>query len=257
VLDPTNSNRFLENGTLKVYADIQIYTDTPVVWTPRKRLHLIMSEVFESGQEGDVCFTIGNERFLTFKFLVARRAPILADMAEAVPSGSDIPIDGVDPAMFRALLQFIYTDELPMTVNLEADARTLLEVADQFGCSCLKLLAESEVVKAGIKVENAAELLLFADAHCCALLREAAFDYCVAHPSAVRASGGWTQLKKSPELLDEFFGACFPTGSSSGSDSDTMKVASLRQKLDEKNLDVDGTREMLIQRLKESEETND
>ena len=56
-----------------------------------------------------------------------------------------------------------------------------------------------------MNVENAAELLLFADAHCCALLREAAFSLCIAHPTLVSVSEGWNQLKKSPELLSELF----------------------------------------------------
>ena len=33
-----------------------------------------------------------------------------------------------------------------------------------------------------------------------------------------------------------------------------MRVATLRKKLDEKDLEVDGTREMLIRRLKEADE---
>jgi hypothetical protein len=28
---------YIENGTLNVYADVQIYADTLTVWTPRKR----------------------------------------------------------------------------------------------------------------------------------------------------------------------------------------------------------------------------
>jgi hypothetical protein len=128
-----------------------------------------------------------------------------------------------------------------------------LEVADRFGCSGLKLLAESEIVKAGVNVKNAAELLLFADAHCCALLREAAFNVCVANAANLKCSAGWTQLKESPELLAELFVAATASPTSE-SDLDMMKVATLRQKLEEKNLDVDGTREMLIQRLKDAGE---
>ena len=60
-------------------------------------------------------------------------------------------------------------------------------------------------------------------------------------------------MKESPKLLSELFGAS-PIGLSSESDYGTMKVATLRQKLEEKNLDVDGTREMLIQRLKDAGE---
>ena len=132
------------------------------------------------------------------------------------------------------------------------DPREVLKVANRFGCSSLKLIAEAEIVKAGIDAENAAELLMFADAHSCALLREAALEFCLAHPSDIRNSEGWKQLKESSELLAELVGAS-PTQFSDDGEYDTMRVATLREKLDEKDLEVDGTRETLIRRLKEAD----
>jgi hypothetical protein len=69
----------------------------------------------------------------------------------------------VNPEVFGVILHFIYTDETPEST----DPRSVLEVADRFGCSHLKLIvhiAEAEIVKAGVDKQNAAELLLFADA---------------------------------------------------------------------------------------------
>jgi hypothetical protein len=57
-------------------------------------------------------------------------------------------------------------------------------------------------------------------------------------------------LKKSPELLSELFVASHTSPFSEWA-LDMVKVMELRQRLEEKNLDVDGTREMLIQRLKD------
>lgn len=67
----------------------------------------------------------------------------------------------------------------------------MLEVADRFGCTKMKLAAEYELVTAGINEVNAAEMFIFADQHRCALLREAAVDFFRAQPMAMMASDGW------------------------------------------------------------------
>jgi speckle-type POZ protein len=113
--------------------------------------------------EGDACFKVGQKTFTVMKHLISRRAPALGDMAASQPPGSVIPIDNVNPEVFGVILHFIYTDETPEST----DPRSVLEVADRFGCSHLKLIvhiAEAEIVKAGVDKQNAAELLLFADA---------------------------------------------------------------------------------------------
>ena len=248
VLDPTKG--YLDNGTLTVEVDIQAWTDVPPIYTPQKRLCRDLLESLESENEGDVCFSVGGKRFVVIKWLINRRAPILGEMADSQqPSGCDIPIHDVEPAIFEALLRFIYTDEPPEVMD---EPREVLKVANRFGCSGLKLIAEAEIVKAGIDEENAAELLMLGDALSCALLREAALEFCLAHPSDIRNSDGWDQLSESPTLLAELVGAS-PTKFTE-TNYDTMRVATLREKLDEKDLEVDGTRETLIRRLKEADE---
>jgi hypothetical protein len=77
----------------------------------------------------------------------------------------------------------------------------LIEMANRFGCISLKLFAESELVKADfLLVENICEILLFADSHCCALLREEEIKFCVINLSAVKASPGWCKLKEMSSL---------------------------------------------------------
>jgi speckle-type POZ protein len=156
-------------------------------------------ESLESGNEGDACFKVGQKTFTVMKHLISRRAPALGDMAASQPPGSVIPIDNVNPEVFGVILHFIYTDETPEST----DPRSVLEVADRFGCSHLKLIAEAEIVKAGVDKQNAAELLLFADAYSCALLREAAREFCVTHREAITESSAWQQLKESTDLSAE------------------------------------------------------
>jgi hypothetical protein len=84
--------------------------------------------------------------------------------------------------MFRALLLFIYTDELPATANMEKRAPAhywRLRMALAF--LPLKLLLPSpKLSRQALNVDNTAELLLYADAHC--------FVLCSAKPPLTFAS---------------------------------------------------------------------
>jgi hypothetical protein len=76
---------------------------------------------------------LNNQRRKGFgsKVFTARRAPTRAKLAEAVPFGTDISIDGV------GLVVMFHANDLPATLSImQTDhAHTLLEVADRFGCS--------------------------------------------------------------------------------------------------------------------------
>jgi hypothetical protein len=72
----------------------------------------------------------------------------------------------------------------------------------------------------------------------------------------VKTSPEWAKLRESTALLDEQMGVVFIHKKRSDSDERDCKrmcVLSLRRKLDERGLDVDGSREMLICRLEEGE----
>lgn len=105
---------------------------------------------------------------------------------------------------------------------------------------------EAEIIHSGIEAENAVDLFIFADAHSCALLREAALHVCILHRLTIMESEGWKRLTESPVLLKEVVQAM------SGLVPIRQGVATLIQKLDSMGMDVDGTRETLIRRLEEA-----
>ena len=94
------------------------------------------------------------------------------------------------------------------------------------------------------------------------MLKEAAMDYFVANVEAVMASAGYEQVVESPAIMREMM-AAMAAGSkkrsaesadhAEGRDYKRMRVATLRQKLDEKGLDVDGSKEMLMSTLEEAD----
>jgi hypothetical protein len=167
----------------------------------------------------------------------------------------------------------------------EIYAKELLLAGNRFGCSHLKLYAESIIVEKYICLYNASEYLPLADSHSCALLKEIAMDIISNNPQQAMETPNWYMVEESSRLLTELLlyynkkqkqqlnnsiiTTAITTSSSSQSDSGTndndnntnnqerdynnylnnLDVTSLRCRLEEFNLICDGSREMLIKRL--------
>jgi hypothetical protein len=161
----------------------------------------------------------------------------------------------MDPGVFRKILRFVYGGEVPPKDVLKDEARTLIQAADRFGVTGLKLSAEAELVSSSINVESCAELILFADGTNCAMLKEAAVDFFVAQSVDVMKSDGYEQIEQSPTITKELMLAMAagskkrPASGASNGDIKRMRVSTLRQELDSKGLDVDGSKDMLVARL--------
>lgn len=77
----------------------------------------------------------------------------------------------------------------------------------------------------------------------------------------VMASDGYEQVKESPAILAEMMAAMASAhkkrpardNGNESKDYKRMRVATLRKKLEAKGLDIDGSKEMLVSRLKEAE----
>ena len=96
---------------------------------------------------------------------------------------------------------------------------------------------------------------LFADVTNCAMLKEAAMDYFVANVEAVMASAGYEQVVESPAIMREMMAAMAAGNKKRSAESadDAEGRDYKRQKLDEKGLDVDGSKEMLMSTLEEAD----
>jgi hypothetical protein len=133
-------------------------------------------------------------------------------------------------------------------------------VADRFGCKGLKLVAEAELASSCITVDTAADMILIGDAKNCALLKEAAIDFFAANLESVISSPGWANIRESAALLAEVMEVLAkkkkrpaPDNADEERDYKRMRVSTLRRKLDEKGIDIDGSRDVLINRLEERE----
>jgi hypothetical protein len=98
------------------------------------------------------------------------------------------------------------------------------------------------------------------DSENCALLKEAAIDVFSENLKSVKASPGWAKVRESMALADELMDVIFinkkrPALADETDDEERddkrMCVSTLRRKLKDKGLDVEGSREMLIRPLEQ------
>jgi hypothetical protein len=223
------------------------------------------------------------------KMILALRAKILYELVCEESNDDDddddgavvVDLPGIDRETFETMLEYVYTVKRPLLEDAHT-ARKLLVAADRFCMTELKLYVESVLADKFVDETNAAELLLFADSHSCALLKETTMDVCVSDPNSVMKTPGWALIEESDTILTEVFEHTH-TGcrkyfynndddddddnnnknnngedkkedastkdSDDKMDLDRLDVFSLRERLDEVGLDVDGSRETLIGRL--------
>ena len=162
-----------------------------------------------------------------------------------------IPIDSVRGEVFKSLLDYVYTVKEPDMEDEETMVE-LLVAADLFGCVDLKLLVEFFLVDKFMSAERAAALFLLGDSLSCALLKEAASDVIVENPDiAKKAREDWSKIEESNRLLEELQTKNHSVPDDSASTVvDEMTVIALRLELEEEDLELDGSREVLVERLK-------
>ena len=115
----------------------------------------------------------------------------------------------------------------------------------------MKLFAESVVSERFLSPSNAASWLMFADARSCHQLVEVAMDHCIVDlPTVMKANGGndWKNIEASLPVLLKLF----RYQNVDRTNDNYVSICSLRKQLQESGhplMDLDGTRETLIERL--------
>ena len=253
------SNGWLKDGAITIEADIRVYSKTPPLWSPPSRCLSDFLRLFESGTGSDVTFVVENERVRAHRPILLARSPVLSSLCD--DADADIEISEVSPAVFKEVLRFTYCDELssPDVLSTLDGTRAVLKAADRFGVTRLKQLAEVELATRHLSAESAADLLLLADAHSCPQLKESASELFVSKAAEVMATEGWRRLSKSADLLAELMGEAFSPNKRARDDDGEgaaadrvkrMRVSELRKELDDANLDTDGARGELEERLR-------
>jgi hypothetical protein len=257
---------------LTITVELQVATEKKPVWYPQPTYDNIGSQLFGSSENSDVLFTVGNtsKDFVAHKCVLALQARslyklVLVDESSSKDSAendTNIELRDVHEKVFEIFLEFVYTGKEPKLNDDEGTARSVLLAANRFGCTDLKLYAESVLVDKFLVPSNAAALLLFADSYSCALLKEATMNTYIKDTKAViESEDDWTKLKESNDLLVELllcstsglkkYSSVVDDGIDAIEDADDLDVTSLRERLQNVDLDADGSREILVERWRE------
>jgi hypothetical protein len=276
--------RYLVNGALVIDIHMKLATPTksvPPPFIPENPLTKMIQEEFLEEKYSDIVFEVrGDQRkdnatkvakitpatFPAHRIIVAKFSNTLAEICAS--GGGDngtnpipIEIDYVTPDIFRHLLSYMYG----MTISIDdmkSHAKEIIDAADQFGVTSLKLEAEVCLVNNTLfDMENVKELLLYADSKNCALLKEAAMDYMLENKDAVfknirfddapgsLVSDVFAAIARAEKTKDG--GVSVDAGNKNASRFMSMRISELRRMVHEKGLDVDGSREMLIASLEQ------
>ncbi|KAI4970111.1 hypothetical protein ZWY2020_001025 [Hordeum vulgare] len=178
-------------------------TTVPV---PTSNLHHHLGELLRSGTGADVTLFVRGESFLAHKLILAARSPVLmaeffGHMREA--SSPNVVIEDMEPAAFKAMLHFIYTDTVPELdqelLNMAPMAQHLLAASDRYGLGRLKVICEGKR-SAGITVDTAATTLALDEQHHCSHLKAKCVEFIISTPAifdAVVATDGYRHLEAS------------------------------------------------------------
>ena len=201
-------------------------------------------------------------KFFAHSLVLKSASPLLTELCKPnksstsslSPSSTIIEIPGTSPSTFHKLLLYIYGFTIPYLGSDTTQTMAIIDAADKFGVSNLKLEAEAHYVNSlTITLDNAMEHFQYADSKNLALLKEAILDFIVKNKAEIVKK---KLLSNSPvDLSNEILAAMmrrenvFQAGGGTDDDLDSMGISELRRKAFEKGLEVDGSREMLIAAL--------
>lgn len=249
-------NEHTVDDILTILCDIRLHFSKRKVMrrSPSRSIVCDMAGLLNSGYRSDVMFTIGQsgDVFRAHSLILSLRSSVFSGLFDGDNDAAPIHIDDCSPEIFQALLKFAYSDEKPTKKMMQKDARGILIAANRFALTGLKQFAEEELIDT-IDASTTADLLLLADGHACAALKEAAMDFFFAQTDAVLVSDGWTRLAQSAALLAELIVAT-PRGNERTRDTPVESVKrlcvfDLRTACWRSGLGTDGTRGMLEERL--------
>eukprot|EP00984_Skeletonema_dohrnii_P021478 scaffold10746_cov76-Skeletonema_dohrnii-CCMP3373.AAC.2 len=272
ILDPSK-NLLDDNGTLAFIVSIKEEEEETeamaTAFVPNNPFINMIQEKFLDEETADVCFEVSSSEieedrskrsrsstsFYAHSQILNICAPMLASLFE---SNEDRPvraasITDVSPDIFRHLLFYVYGGRVPEE-DLKAHAQSIIDAADKYSIVNLKLEAEAVYVKdIDITMDNAIDNLLYADAKNLALLKEAVMDFLAENTEEASEKISFSDV---PGHVMKDLMVAFSRkektkqGNQDGDNNFTiMRVSELRKKLDEKGLNVDGSRETMIEAL--------
>ena len=270
VLDP--SNKMLDGyGTLSFVISVK---DKQNHFVPTNPLSNAIRGLFLDEASADVCIEVtmsetkedgkkkvkvlGSYPAHSHRFILKTCAPMLAALCES-NSGegtTTVSLTGIRPSVFFLLLLYVYGGRIPK-LELKSKAKEIIDAADKYSIVNLKLEAEAVYVESTrITVENAIDNLLYADSKNLALLKETVIDFLADNGEEVIGKIEFKDSDMPGNIVKDVLVAVARNKKEVRNEVisglNVMRVSELRRKLNEKGLNVDGSRETMIEALKSS-----
>ena len=173
---------------------LQHLTPIPPTWSQD------MARFLEGVSEhGDLSIMVGNECFRAHRAILMGRSPVFCAMLGRCglmeSRSSEISLDEIAPAVFEALLHFLYTDTIPGGLeSLPVEmAQHLLHTADKFDCPRLRSLCERRLLSA-LDAESVCDTLMLAEAAHASELAARCITFFIAHVEEVLGTAGYASL---------------------------------------------------------------
>lgn len=182
------------------------------------RLNENLATLLKDDKYADVTVVVSNEKFLVHNAILASRSPVFAEQFQHEGYAShrwrkEMRIEDMNPVEVKAMLEFIYTDEV---TNLETLAVGLLKAADKYKLPRLRTMCEIALYRR-VDVDNAIDLYVLTDLYQSNRLKEHVMKFITNHLGAVMESGGYKKMIKdhtaiSIELLNAVVQPCLKSG---------------------------------------------
>ncbi|KAH6818867.1 BTB-POZ and MATH domain 2 [Perilla frutescens var. hirtella] len=217
------SSDYLKDDCLNVHCCVGVVksrTEGPKIYSipvSPSNIGLHFGQLLESGKGTDVNFEVDADTFSAHKLVLAARSPVFRAQLYGPMKDQNteyIKIEDMEAPVFKALLHWMYWDELPdfeeLTGLNSKGASTLmsqhlLAAADLYGLDRLRLLCEANLCE-DVAINTVATTLALAEQHHCFQLKSVCLKF-VALPEnlkAVMQTDGFEYLKEScPHVLTE------------------------------------------------------
>ncbi|OEL36187.1 BTB/POZ and MATH domain-containing protein 1, partial [Dichanthelium oligosanthes] len=128
-------SEYLKDDSFTLRVQVHVVKETPSLLVPPSNIQQHLGSLL-SMEGADVEFRVGGETFVAHRLVLAARSPIFnAELYSPMKEGmvtNTIHIDDMEAQVFKAMLNFIYTDSWPEMEQEDESAMTqhLLVAAD-------------------------------------------------------------------------------------------------------------------------------
>lgn len=185
-----------------------------LIHVPPSEMGQNLKKLLDDELASDIILKVGDETYNAHKLILAARSPVFKAQFFGLVGNMDLDtvvLEDVEPSVFKAMLLFIYTDDLCEVEEMMTSASSsstimvqhLLVAADRFGLDRLKFLCEEKLCEE-LATSNVATTLSLAEQHRCLQLKSVCLKFAATNLGDVMETEGFKDLELCcPSLLAE------------------------------------------------------